>query len=431
MMGLGTAACFWGRLWLLLALCVARCGASQEKAVTLAKAQAACGVSSALKGSAAWAERLTATLVERSIALRAQQETALATVKAVHATCASRECTDRAAEASKEAEKAAEFCADVEREARRLRDASRTITAKHRHMAGGIDGMIGTLATHNRGKSNQNGVECIGDGTAASASEIRSTLAGYRQTQLKACFTANAEEMDTAKFEAELKTHATALTLVDGSGDTSAVVANPDGAETYCAFFTGKETSNAVLYSTGSGDTDVAATWGGMWQIAKTGDGQNVKLHATGRANKTLESWAAQEDIAETLKTLKEIAAAISASNKTHAAANCLHQLAQGTATLEDVALREACSAFAFDAWLAKWTTREQSTQKSGAAKKGAELPAPRSDESDNEATPSARTESDRGFAEETRTQSRAAETASVAAPRLLATTLGLVRAAA
>ncbi|KAH8613149.1 hypothetical protein ERJ75_000817700 [Trypanosoma vivax] len=44
-----------------------------EKAVTLAKAQAACGVSSALKGSAAWAERLTATLVERSIALRAQQ----------------------------------------------------------------------------------------------------------------------------------------------------------------------------------------------------------------------------------------------------------------------------------------------------------------------------------------------------------------------
>ncbi|KAH8613158.1 hypothetical protein ERJ75_000817300 [Trypanosoma vivax] len=53
----------------------------------------------------------------------------------------------RAAEARKEAEKAAEFCADVEREARRLRDASREITAKHRHMAGGIDGMIGTLAT--------------------------------------------------------------------------------------------------------------------------------------------------------------------------------------------------------------------------------------------------------------------------------------------
>ncbi|KAH8617226.1 hypothetical protein ERJ75_000393000 [Trypanosoma vivax] len=41
---------------------------------------------------------------------------ALATVKAVHATCASRECTGRAAEARKEAEKAAEFCADVERE---------------------------------------------------------------------------------------------------------------------------------------------------------------------------------------------------------------------------------------------------------------------------------------------------------------------------
>ncbi|KAH8603923.1 hypothetical protein ERJ75_001772500 [Trypanosoma vivax] len=71
---------------------------------------------------------------------------ALATVKAVHATCASRECTDRAAEARKEAEKAAEFCADVEREARRLRDASRALTAKHRHMAGEIDGMIGTLA---------------------------------------------------------------------------------------------------------------------------------------------------------------------------------------------------------------------------------------------------------------------------------------------
>ncbi|KAH8603920.1 hypothetical protein ERJ75_001772300 [Trypanosoma vivax] len=201
MMGLGTAACFWGRLWLLLALCVARCGADQEKAVALAKAQAACGVSSALKGSAAWAERLTATLVERSIALRAQQEQALATVKAVHATCASRECTDRAAEARKEAEKAAEFCADVEREARRLRDASRTIPAKHRHMAGGIDGMIGTLATHNRGKSNQNGVACIADGSAAAASAIKSTLAGYRQTQLKACFTANAEEMDTRSLK--------------------------------------------------------------------------------------------------------------------------------------------------------------------------------------------------------------------------------------
>ncbi|CCD19320.1 hypothetical protein, conserved in T. vivax [Trypanosoma vivax Y486] len=245
---------------------------------------------------------------------------------------------------------AAEFCADVEREARRLRDASREITAKHRHMAGGIDGMIGTIATHNRGKSGQDGVACIGDGSASSASAIKSTLAGYRQTQLKACFTANAEEMDTAKFEAQLKTHATALTLVDGSSDTSAIVANPGGAETYCAFFTGKETTNAVLYSTGSGDTDVAATWGGMWQIAKTGNGQNVKLHATGQDSRTLASWAAQEDIAETLKTLKEIAAAISASNKTHAAANCLHQLAKGTATLQDVALREACSAFAFDA---------------------------------------------------------------------------------
>ncbi|KAH8617252.1 hypothetical protein ERJ75_000393100 [Trypanosoma vivax] len=298
-------------------------------------------------------------------------------------------------------------------------------------MAVEIDGMIGTLATHNRGKNNQNGVACIGDGTAASASGIRSTLAGYRQTQLKACFTANAEEMDTAKFEAQLNTRGAALTLFDGSGDTSAVVANPGGAETYCAFFTGKDTTNAVLYSTGSGDTDVAATWGGMWQIAKTTAGENVKLHATGHNDRTLESWAAQEDIAETLKTLREIAAAISASNKTHAAASCLHQLAKGTATLEDVALREACSAFAFDAWLAKWTTREQSTQKSGAANKGADMPAPRSDESDNEATPSARTESDRGFAAEASTQSRAAETASVAAPRLLATTLGLVRAAA
>ncbi|CCD18755.1 hypothetical protein, conserved in T. vivax, (fragment), partial [Trypanosoma vivax Y486] len=422
MMGNGTAACFWGRLWLLLALCVARCGANREKAVKLAKAQAACGVSSALKGSAAWAERLTATLVERSIALRAQQETALATVKAVYATCESRECTDRAAEFRKEAEKAAEFCADVEREARRLRDASRRLTVKHRHMAGEIDGMIGTLATHNRGKNGQNGVSCIGDGRPAHASAIKSTLAGYKQKELKACFTANAEEMDTATFEAELNAHAQAVTLFDGSSDTNAVVADPGSAEGYCAFFTGKDTSAAVLYSTGSADDDVAATWGGMWQIAKTNDGQNVKLHATGKDSRTLASWAAQADIAETLKTLKELAAAISTTNKTHAAANCLRQLAQGTKTLKDVALREACSAFAFDAWLAKWTTREQSTQKSGAANKGAELPAPRADESDNEATPGARTETGRGFAEDTRTQGRAAETASVAAPRLLAT---------
>ncbi|CCD18012.1 hypothetical protein, conserved in T. vivax, (fragment), partial [Trypanosoma vivax Y486] len=431
MMGNGTAACFWGRLWLLLALWVARCGANQEKAVQLEKAQAACGVSSALKGSAAWAERLTATIVERSIALRTQQATALAAVKAVNATCAERECTDQAASAAKEAEKAAEFCAHVEHEARRMRDASRTITAKHRRMAGGIDGMIGTLATHNRGSNDQDGMPCIGSGDGASASEIKSTLAGYREEKLKDCFTANAEEMDTATFEAELNAHEQAVTLFDGSEDTNAVVANPGGAETYCAFFTGGATTNAVLYSTGSADADVAATWGGMWQIAKTGDGANVKLHATGTDNKTLETWAAQADIAETLKTLKELAAAISTTNKTHAAANCLGQLAQGTKTLEDVALREACSAFAFDAWLAKWTTREQSTQKSGAANKGAELPAPRADESSNEATPSARTESDRGFGTDTRTQSRAAETASVAAPLLLATTLGLVRAAA
>ncbi|CCD21563.1 hypothetical protein ERJ75_000692700 [Trypanosoma vivax] len=288
MMGVGTAACFWGRLWLLLALCVARCGANREKAVKLAKAQAACGPSSALKGSAAWAERLTATLVERSIALRAQQETALATVKAVNLTCESRECTDRAAEFRKEAEKAAEFCADVEREARRPRDCSRTITTRHRHMAGEIDGMIGTLATHNRGKNGQNGVSCIGDGRPAHASAIKSALAGYKQKELKACVTANAEEMDTATFEAELNAHAQAVTLFDCSSDTNAVVLDPGSAEGYCAFFTGKDTSNAVLYSTGSADDDVAATWGGMWQIAKTNDGQNVKLHATGKDSRTL-----------------------------------------------------------------------------------------------------------------------------------------------
>ncbi|KAH8614365.1 hypothetical protein ERJ75_000694400 [Trypanosoma vivax] len=433
MMGLGTAACFWGRLWLLLALCVARCGANQEKAVKLAKAQAACGVSSALKGSAAWAERLTATLVERSIELRAQQETALARVKAVYATCESRDCTDRAAEARKGAEKAAEFCADVEREARRLREHSRKLTAKNRHMAGKIDGMIETLATHNRGAKEQKGVACItsGGSDGEPASQIKSKLAGYRDKQLKACFTANASEMKETTFEAEVERHKEALTLFDGSSDTNAVVADPGGAETYCAFFTGGADAKAVLYSTVSGDNDVAATWGGMWQIAKPNNGKNVKLQAKGKNNSELGKWKDQEDIAETLETLKEIAAAISRPNKTHAAANCLHQLAQGTKTLEDVALREACRAFAFDAWLAQWTTREQSTQKSGAANKGAELPAPRSDESDNDATPGARTEHAGSFGEDTRTQSRAAETASVAAPLLLATTLGLVRAAA
>ncbi|KAH8614379.1 hypothetical protein ERJ75_000693800 [Trypanosoma vivax] len=135
--------------------------------------------------------------------------------------------------------------------------------------------------------------------------------------------------MDTATFEAELNAHEQAVTLFDGSEDTNAVVANPGGAEQYCAFFTGGAATNAVLYSTGSADADVAATWEGMWQIAKTGDGANVKLHATGTDNKTLETWAAQADIAETLKTLKELAAAISGTNKTHAAANCLHQLAK------------------------------------------------------------------------------------------------------
>ncbi|KAH8614380.1 hypothetical protein ERJ75_000693600 [Trypanosoma vivax] len=244
--------------------------------------------SSALKGSAAWPEGLTATLVERSIALRAQQETALETVKAVHLTCTSRECTDRAAEARKEAEKAGEFCADVEREARRLRDASRRLTTRHRRMDGEIDGMIGTLATHNRGKSGQNGVSCIGDGRPAHASAIKSALAGYKQRELKACVTANAEEMDTESFEAELNAHAQAVTLFDCSSDTNAVVLDPGSAEGYCAFFTGRNTSAAVFYSTGSADDDVAATWGGMWQIAKTNDGQNVKLHATGKDSRTL-----------------------------------------------------------------------------------------------------------------------------------------------
>ncbi|CCD18335.1 hypothetical protein ERJ75_000541200 [Trypanosoma vivax] len=288
MMGVGASACFWGRLWLLLPLWCARCVANREKAVKLAKAQAACGPASALKGSLAWAERLTATLVERSIALRAQQETALSTVKAVNLTCESRECTDRAAEFRKEAESAPEFCADVEHEARCPRDCSRTITTRHSHMAGEIDGTIGTLATHTRGKNGQNGVSCIGDGRPARASAIKSALAGYKQKELKACVTANAEEMDTATFEAEPKTHAQAVTLVDGSSDTNAVVLDPGSAEGYCAFFTGKDTSAAVLYSTGSADDDVAATWGGMWQIAKTNDGQNVKLHATGKDSRTL-----------------------------------------------------------------------------------------------------------------------------------------------
>ncbi|KAH8614377.1 hypothetical protein ERJ75_000693300 [Trypanosoma vivax] len=430
MMGLGTAACFWGRLWLLLALCVARCGPSQEKAVTLAKAKAACGVSSALKGSAAWAERLTATLVERSIALRAQQETALATVKAVHKTCESRECTARAQEFRKEAEKACEFCADVEREAKRLRDASSEITATHRNMAGKIDGMIETLATHNRGGKDRNGVACVGSGTPAPASTIKSTLAGYKRGELRECFTDNAAEMNAATFEAEVDRHKDALTLFDGSQDTAAVVAGRDGAEGYCAFFTGSGGTNAVLYSTGSGDTDVAARWGGMWAIAKPNNDKNVKLQATKKDNSILGTWKDQEHIAETLKTLKAIQQAIRTPNSSNKTTNCLHQLAKDEATVEDAALREACSTFAFDAWLAQWTTGEKSTQKSANANKGAELPAARSDESDNEAQPGQRPEHAGGFAEDTRTQGRAAETASVAAPRLLATTLGLVRAA-
>ncbi|KAH8614400.1 hypothetical protein ERJ75_000692600 [Trypanosoma vivax] len=237
--------------------------------------------------------------------------------------------------------------------------------------------------------------------------------------------------MDTATFEAELNAHAQAVTLFDGSSDTNAVVLDPGSAEGYCAFFTGKDTSAAVLYSTGSADDDVAATWGGMWQIAKTNDGQNVKLHATGKDSRTLaELGSASRHRRDTQNT--EGASSSHQHHKQDARSSKLPgQLAQGTKTLKDVALREACSAFAFDAWLAKWTTREQSTQKSGAANKGAELPAPRADESDNEATPGARTETGRGFAEDTRTQGRAAETADVAAPRLLATTLGLVRAAA
>ncbi|KAH8613181.1 hypothetical protein ERJ75_000815300 [Trypanosoma vivax] len=237
--------------------------------------------------------------------------------------------------------------------------------------------------------------------------------------------------MDTAKFESQLKTHATALTLVDGSATRAQLLQTRTERRRTARFSLGKRPATRCS----TAQARATPTWPRHGEAC----GKSPKLETdktssstpAGRTTETLASWAAQEDIAETLKTLKEIAAAISASNKTHAAANCLHQLAKGTATLEDVALREACSAFAFDAWLAKWTTREQSTQKSGAAKKGAELPAPRSDESDNEATPSARTESGRGFAEDTRTQSRAAETASVAAPRLLATTLGLVRAAA
>ncbi|CCD21671.1 hypothetical protein, conserved in T.vivax [Trypanosoma vivax Y486] len=298
-------------------------------------------------------------------------------------------------------------------------------------MAGKIDGMIETLATHNRGKSTQKGVACIGAGTAQDASQINATLAGYRQQQLKACFTDNAEGMNATTFEAEVTKHKEALTLFDGSSDTGAVVANPDGPETYCAFFTGKDNTNAVLYSTGSADTDVAATWGGLWAIAKPDNGKNVKLQAQRKNNSELGQWRDQEDIAETLATLKEIEATISATNKTHTTANCLQQLAQGTKTLENAALREACRAFAFDAWLAQWTTRDQSTQTSGTANKGAELPAPRSDESDNDAQPGARTAHAGNYAEDTRTQGRAAETASVPAPLLLATRLGLVRAAA
>ncbi|KAH8613169.1 hypothetical protein ERJ75_000815900 [Trypanosoma vivax] len=104
----------------------------------------------------------------------------------------------------KEAEMACEFCADVEREARRLRDASRAITASTGTWPGNRRHDRHACHTQSR-QERTNGAACIGDGSAASASTIKSTLAGYRQTELKACFTANAEEMDTAKFESQLK----------------------------------------------------------------------------------------------------------------------------------------------------------------------------------------------------------------------------------
>ncbi|KAH8603924.1 hypothetical protein ERJ75_001772400 [Trypanosoma vivax] len=140
--------------------------------------------------------------------------------------------------------------------------------------------------------------------------------------------------------------------------------------------------------------------------------------------DKTLESWAAQEDIAETLKTLKEIAAAISASNKTHAAANCLPNW-QRAHTLEDVALREACSAFAFDAWLAKWTTRDRARRRVAPQKRGRHCQ--HRDRTKVTMKHAKRTHGKRQrLRGRIQTQSRAAETASVAAPRLLATTLDL-----
>ncbi|KAH8615861.1 hypothetical protein ERJ75_000541900 [Trypanosoma vivax] len=430
MMGLGTATCFWGRLWLLLALCVARCGAGQDKAVTVQKAKAACGVSSALKGSAQWAERLTATLVERSIALRARQEHALKTVKAMHTTCEGTECTHRAQEARTEAENAHKFCVDVEQAARRLREDSATIVRKHRQMAGKIDGMIETLATHNRGAKDGNGMGCVGNGTPEAATQIRQNMADYRRGDLSECFDDNAEEMNPEEFEGALQENKAALTLFDGSSDANAVVAGRNGAEGYCAFFTGNSNTNAVLYSTRSADTDVDGKWGGMWQIAKTND-KNVRLRATGKDNTAISKWKDQAAIAETLKKLREIHEAIRTPSRSNKTTNCLHHLAADAETVKDAALREACSAFDFDEWIAKWTTGQQSTQKSGNANKGAELTAPRSNESANDAQPGARPTHAGGYAGDTRTQSRAAETNSVAAPLLLATTLGLVRAPA
>ncbi|KAH8613151.1 hypothetical protein ERJ75_000817600 [Trypanosoma vivax] len=169
---------------------------------------------------------------------------------------------------------------------------------------------------------------------------------------------------------------------------------------------------------------------GGMWQSPKLETDKTSSSTPPGK-RQTLESWAAPRRHRRDTQNTEGNSSSHQRQQQDARSSKLPAPAGKGTATLEDVALREACSAFAFDAWLAKWTTREQSTQKSGAANKGAELPAPRSDESDNEATPSARTGKRQRLRGGYRTQSPRSRNSSVAAPRLLATTLGLLRAAA
>ncbi|KAH8603921.1 hypothetical protein ERJ75_001772100 [Trypanosoma vivax] len=147
----------------------------------------------------------------------------------------------------KEAEKAAEFCADVEREARRLRDASRDHSKAQAHGRG--NRRHDRHACHTQSRQEQPKRRGVHRRRQAAAASELSQHCRLQAERAESMLHHSAGKWTPRPLNGTRET-CPALTLFDGSGDTNAVVADPEERRVLRVFHWERH-SNAVLYSTG------------------------------------------------------------------------------------------------------------------------------------------------------------------------------------